>query len=222
MITLKEFMEVVDYKITEGSEYCWQCFGPNAYRLDSWNQEQEGHSVSIVFDTRTHVVYETSAYDYKRNRAYRLINPDYKFAHDDEASGRGVDINQAWDDVNYIDLDVDDDFIQKALAIVADEDYDTRVEVPLTLPDDSLFDLMKLAHEADMTLNQYVEQILRQAIEREELAKELDDIRIDEDGWDKIAEDHLDDDMRDEYDFSDGVRGAPAKMTAKKKKKGKK
>jgi hypothetical protein len=222
MITLKEFMEVVDYKITEGSEYCWQCFGPNAYRLDSWNQDQEGHSVSIVFDTRTHEVYETSAYDYKRNRAYRLINPDYKFAHDDEASGRGVDINQAWDDVNYIDLDVDDDFIQKALAIVADEDYDTRVEVPLTLPDDSLFDLMKLAHEADMTLNQYVEQILRQAIEREELAKELDDIRIDEDGWDKIAEDHWDDDMRDEYDFSQGVRGPVAKMTAKKKKKGKK
>jgi hypothetical protein len=218
MITLKEFMEVVDYKITEGSEYCWQCFGPNAYRLDSWNQDQEGHTVSIVFDTRTHVVYEATAYDYKRSRAYRLINPDFKFAHDDEASGRGVDINQAWDDVNYIDLDVDDDFIQKALAIVADEDYDTRVEVPLTLPDDSLFELMKLAHEADMTLNQYVEQILRQAINHEE-SKKLDD---DEDGWDKIAEDHWDDDMRDEYDFSDGVRGAPAKMTAKKKKKGKK
>jgi hypothetical protein len=218
MITLKEFMEVVDYKITEGSDYCWQCFGPNAYRLDSWNQDQEGHTVSIVFDTRTHVVYEATAYDYKRNRAYRLINPDFKFAHDDEASGRGVDINQAWDDVNYIDLDVDDDFIQKALAIVADEDYDTRVEVPLTLPDDSLFELMKLAHEADMTLNQYVEQILRQAINHEE-SKKLDD---DEDGWDKIAEDHWDDDMRDEYDFSDGVRGAPAKMTAKKKKKGKK
>ena len=211
-------MEVVDYKITEGSDYCWQCFGPNAYRLDSWNQDQEGHTVSIVFDTRTHVVYEATAYDYKRNRAYRLINPDFKFAHDDEASGRGVDINQAWDDVNYIDLDVDDDFIQKALAIVADEDYDTRVEVPLTLPDDSLFELMKLAHEADMTLNQYVEQILRQAINHEE-SKKLDD---DEDGWDKIAEDHWDDDMRDEYDFSDGVRGAPAKMTAKKKKKGKK
>jgi hypothetical protein len=177
--------------------------------LDSWNQDQEGHTVSIVFDTRTHVVYEATAYDYKRNRAYRLINPDFKFAHDDEASGRGVDINQAWDDVNYIDLDVDDDFIQKALAIIADEDYDTRVEVPLTLPDDSLFELMKLAHEADMTLNQYVEQILRQAIEREELARGLDNIRID-------------DDMRDEYDFSQGVRGPVAKMTAKKKKKDKK
>jgi hypothetical protein len=199
MITIKEFMEICDFKITEGSDYCWQCYGPNAYRLDSWNQDQEGHSVSIVFDTRTHVVYEASAYDYKRNRAYRLINSEYKQAHDDEAADHNVDINQAWDDVNYVDLEVDDDFIQKARAIVADEDYDTRVEVPLTLTDESLFELMKLAHQADMTLNQYVEQLLRQAIERKELVRQLDVIR-------------------DEYDFSNTVQDP----IVKKKKKGKK
>jgi hypothetical protein len=218
MITVKEFMEICDYKITEGSDYCWQCYGPHAYRLDSWNQDQEGHTVSIVFDTRTHVVYEASAYDYKRDRAYRLINPDYKFAHDDEAAGRGVDINQAWDDVNYIDLDVDDDFIQKALAIVADEDYDTRVEVPLTLPDDVLFELMKLAHERDVTLNQLVEEVLWTAIRAEE-AKQLDDI-FDNDGWDDIAEDHLDDNGDEMPSDIQDIK--PAAMKAKKKKKGKK
>jgi hypothetical protein len=164
MITLKHFMEVVDYKVTEGSDYCWQCYGPNAYRLDSWNQDQDGHSISIVFDTRTHVVYEANAYDYSRNRAYRLINPDYKFGHDDEAAGRGVNVNQAWDDVNYVDLETDEDFLEKSRAIVANEDYDTRVEVPLNLPNDQLFDLMKLAHEQDKTLNQLVEDILRNVI----------------------------------------------------------
>ncbi len=174
-------MEIVDYRITEGSDYCWQCFGPNAYRLDSWNQDQEGHTVSIVFDTRTQVVYEANAYDYKRKRAYRLINPDYKFAHDDEASGRDVDINQAWDDVNYVDLEADDDFIQKALAIVADEDYDTRVSVPVEFTDDELLIYMKMAHERDMTFNQFVEQALQAAI---------DEFK-----------------MRDEYDFSEGRRG---------------
>jgi hypothetical protein len=165
MITIKEFMEVCDYKITEGSDYCWECYGPNAYRLDSWNQEQEGHTVSMVFDTRTHVVYEANAYDYKKNRAYRLINPDYKFAHDDEASGRGVDINQAWDEVNYIDLDVDDDFIQKASAIVADEDYDTRVSVAVEFTDEELLTYMKMAHQRDMTFNQLVEEVLQAAID---------------------------------------------------------
>jgi hypothetical protein len=195
MITLKEFMEICDYKITEGSEYCWQCFGPTAYRLDSWNQDHEGHSVSIVFDTKTQVVYEVSAYDYRNNRAYRLINPDYKDAHDNEANGREVDINQAWDDVDYVDLDVDDDFIQKALAIVNEEDYDTRVSVPVDFTDEELLTYMKIAHERDITFNQLVEDALRAAIEEHE--------------------------MRDEYDFSDAERGPVEESikTIKKKKK---
>jgi hypothetical protein len=195
MITVKEFMEICDYKITEGSDYMWQCYGPDAYRLDSWNGEHDGHSVSIVFDTKTQEVYEASAYDYRLNRAYRLINPDYKFAHDDEASGRGVDINQAWDEVNYVDLDVDDDFIQKALAIVAGEDYDTRVSVPVDFTDEELLTYMKLAHDRDITFNQLVEQALREAIEEHK--------------------------MRDEYDFSDAERG-PVEESIKKIKKKKK
>jgi hypothetical protein len=204
MITLKDFMETVDYRITEGSDYCWQCFGSNAYTLDFWNQDQEGHSLSIIFDTRTHVVYEATACDYRQNRAYRLVNPDYRAQHDQEARDRDVDINEAWDDVNYVDLETDEDFLIKAQAIVrGDMDYDTRVEVPLTLPDDSLFHLMKLAHEADQTLNQYVENIIRQAIENEEFARDLDELRA-------------------EYDFSDAEVGRPATMTAKKRKKSKK
>jgi hypothetical protein len=168
MITVKEFMEIIEYRITEGSQYMWQCYGPHAYRLDSWSGDQDGHSISVVFDTQTQEVYETSAYDYRNNRAYRLINPDYKAGHDNEAVGRGVAANQAWDEVDYIDLDTDDDFIQKALSIVAGEDYDTRVDVPLRLDDDQLFELMKLAHEQDLTLNQLVENVLREAIAQHE------------------------------------------------------
>jgi hypothetical protein len=164
MITLKDFMETVDYKITEGSEYQWQCYGDRAYRLDSWNQDQNGHSVGIVFDTRTHVIYEASAYDYQRGRAYRLINPDFKLGHDDEAQSRGVDADQAWDDVKYIDLDVDEDFLAKARAIVSDEDYDTRIQVPVDFSDEELLTYMKLAHERDITFNQLVEEALREAI----------------------------------------------------------
>jgi hypothetical protein len=200
MITVKDFMEIVDFRITEGGDYCWQCYGPNAYILDSWNQDQDGHTVSIVFDTRSHVVYETCAYDYKHNRAYRLINPDYKSAHSEEARSRDVDFNQAWDDVNFVDLETDEDFLEKARSIVADEDYDTRVEVPLTLPDDQLFELMKLAHESDMTLNQYVEKILRQAIDSEGFLKNLEE-------------------MRDEYDFTDSEQGPVAESVKKIKKR---
>jgi hypothetical protein len=161
MITMKEWMELVDYRITEGSDYMWKCYGDNVYQLDSWNGEQDGHSFTITFDTRDQTVYEVQAHDYLHQRAYRMINEDFRKKNKKEAKRRDVNKDEAWDDVNYIDLEVDDDFIQKCLSIRESEDYDTRVEVPLTLPDDQLFDLMKMAHEADVSLNSFVEQVLR-------------------------------------------------------------
>jgi hypothetical protein len=199
MITVRDFMEVVDYRITEGGDYGWQCYGPTAYRLDSWDGDQNGHTVSIVFDTHTQVVYEATAYDYKNERAYRLFNPEFKEAFDQEALERGASANEAWDEVNYVDLETDDDFIQKALAIVAGEDYDTRVSIPLDLPEDVLFELMRQAHEKDITFNQHVENIVREACERI-LANNKNDF-----------EEFFEDDF-EEYK-------TPAKMKAKKKKK---
>jgi len=178
MLTLKEWMEIADYKITEGCDYGWQCYGPNAYQLDSWNGEQDGHSFCIIFDTRDQTVYEVQAHDYVHQRAYRMVNPDFQKKIKKEARKREIDNDQAWDDVNYTDLEVDDDFIQKCLSIKAGEDYDTRVSVPLELGDDEMFQLMKMAHEQDLTLNQLVEQLLRRVIEEEELRREFDELSL--------------------------------------------
>ena len=113
-------------------------------------------------------MYEAEVCDYTHNRAYRIINPGFVKAYEKEAKQRIVDLNQAWDDVKFVDLDVVEDWLEKAQAIVAGEDYDTRVQMPLTLDNDQLFDLMKLAHERDVTLNQLVETVLREHIERHE------------------------------------------------------
>ena len=166
MITLKEWMEIVDYRITEGSDYCWHCYGNDVHMLDSWNGEQDGHSFTVIFDTKTQVVYEVQAHDYVHNRAYRMINPDFQKKNKKEAKKRDIDKNNAWDDVDYVDIEVDDDFFQKCLAIKAGEDYDTRVSVPMDFSDEELLQYMKLAHEQDITFNQLVEQALREAIDR--------------------------------------------------------
>ena len=165
MLTLKEWMEITDYKITEGSDYCWQCYGHNAYSLDSWNGEQDGHSFTIIFDTKTQEVYEVQAHDYVHQRAYRMINPDFQKKNKKEARKREINRDQAWDNVDYIDLEVDDDFIQKCLSIRAGEDYDTRVSMPVDFTDEELLKYMKMAHERDMTFNQFIEEALRAAIE---------------------------------------------------------
>jgi len=152
MLTLKEWMELVDYKITEGSDYFTNI--PGLYSLSSWNEQQDGFSIAVVFDPKDNQrVYMVEACDYARNRAYRLVD-----------SALEVD-NQAWDDNEWTTLESDDDFIQKAMAIKAGEEYDTRVSVPLDLEDGLLFELMKLAHERDITLNQMVEEILREVID---------------------------------------------------------
>ena len=173
MITLKEWMEIVDYRITEGSDYCWQCFGNDAYSLDSWNGEQDGYSFSVTFDTKTQEVYQAEAHDFKNSRAYRMINPDFKQAYNDEF-GRSfvLDGDVAWDDVNFTDLEVDDDFIQKCLGIKSGENYDTRVSVPLEFSDAELLTYMKLAHERDMKFNDFVEEALRVAI-KEHLGEDV-------------------------------------------------
>jgi len=154
MLTLKEFMELVDYKITEGSDHFVNV--PGLYMLTCWNGKQDGYSFDIAFDPDDNQrVYLVEANDFKNNRAYRLIDP-------------ALDVDkQAWDEVDYVDLETDDDFIQKALAIKAGEAYDTRVSIPLDLDDELLFELMTKAHAQDITLNHMVELILREVIEKE-------------------------------------------------------
>ena len=164
MISMQEFMEVVEYRITEGSEYTWNCFpiGSKPYSLSAWNGEHDGWSFNIIFDTVKQTVFIVEACDYKNNRAYRLINPDYKTDYEEYAKRNDSEhANQAWDSVDFVDLEEDDDWIQKALAIRAGEDYDTRVSIPLDLDKESLFSLMQMAHERDITLNQMIEEILR-------------------------------------------------------------
>jgi hypothetical protein len=157
MITLKEWLELVDYKITEGSEY-YTDYGDDVYLLCSWNGKHDdgGFSSNIAFSTKTQEVFEICVHDYQRNRAYRLINSDYQDVNTD---------NTAWDGVDYIDLDVDDDFMQKHIAIFEGEDYDTRVVMSLDLPEDLINKLMRMAHEEDITFNQLIEKILKEYID---------------------------------------------------------
>jgi len=169
MISLREWMEMVDYRVTEGSNYGWQCYGANAYTLDSWDGEQDGASFSIIFDTKTQVVYEVQAHDYTNQRAYRRINPDYLEAYTQEASQRDSWMSQAWDDVDYVDLETDDDWLEKAEAIFLHEDYDTRVQVPVDFSDEDLLQYMKMAHDMDITFNEFVERALIKAIEDHKL-----------------------------------------------------
>ena len=164
MITIKQWMETVNYRISEGSNYLWSCYGPSAYTLDAVPSGTADRSTSMVFDTVTQTVYEVCVFDYICNKAYRLVNPMYEQALQHEARERGVDISSAWDNVQFVDLICDEDFIEKCSAIMNESAYDTRVQVPVDIPRDELHKLMLIAHERDITLNQLVESAIEQAL----------------------------------------------------------
>jgi len=154
MITLKQFMETVNYRISEGGD--WYGFAPGAYSLDSWDGDQDGHSLCVIFNTQDQTVYSVQACDYKNSRAYRYTHPDHR---------KDLD-KQAWDDVEWTDLEDETDWLEKAQAIVAGRDYDTRVSIPLELGEVEMFRLMSMAHEQDITLNQLVAKIIQQVVDK--------------------------------------------------------
>jgi len=168
MITMQQWMELVDYKITEGNDYCWECYGPNAYDLSSWNgvHGKGGYSFNIIFSTKTQKVYEVTVCDYTNDRAYRMIAENKRDKHHEESIARGINLNEAWDDIEYVELDVDADFIEKAQAIKAGIDYDTRVMVNLELPNDIIVQAALAAHERDITLNDYINLALAELVNK--------------------------------------------------------
>ena len=166
-VTLKDYMEVVDYQVDEPWKYCWDCYGTTAFGLDAGSfddYKDREYTISLVFDLVDQTVYEMTAYDYDNDRAYRYINPDYVEAHNAEAERKGLDANRAWENTDYVTLEMPEDIIEKARAIARGEEYDTRVTIGLDLEESEIFHLMTLAHENDMSLNDFVENVVREFI----------------------------------------------------------
>jgi hypothetical protein len=166
---LREVNEALDHRITGGSEYQWNCY-PEARYLDF---ESDYAYVTVLFNTITQEVYEADL-SIKReawgkdSAPYRWFNPDYYEAYLSEAKQKNIDPNQAWDDVKWIILETEEDFLEKATAIFNGEKWDTRIQVPLDLDDSLLLKLMLESHKRDITLNQMVEEILRNMIAKYE------------------------------------------------------
>ena len=169
MITIQNFIESVDYKITGGGAHGWNCFGSNARWLDC---EDRDYSAAIVFDSINQTVYVAELCDFVNQRAYRWVNPEFKTAYMDEAKARNVSQDQAWDDVSYYDLDIEEDWLEKAKAISNKNfNYDTRVMINVEFDDSDLLKYMKLAHERDITFNQLIEEAIKEAIQLHKISE---------------------------------------------------
>lgn len=183
MITLKDFMEVTNYQYTESAQYQWKCFGDTAQSIDYWNRDDDGFTISITHDLMSSTVYVMEVFDYNKDneRAWRWINPNFVDSYYNDAKSRSLDPDEAYDGVKFIDCD--EKAIMKEARKLMDPDNKTVHNCNISgepnkddSEDDSLveldlknYEILSLAleaHRRDITLNQMVELVLMDAIQR--------------------------------------------------------
>lgn len=163
---LQDFMKAFDYRIVGGSEYQWETFGDNARWLDFESEYANG---SVIYDCKNQTVYQAEVCANSgpgENKPYRWTNPAYKDSYIQECSQKNIVFNCAWDDIHFTDLELVEDFFEKANAIFNGESYDDRVIVPLDLDNDTILQLALMAHKRDVTINKMVEIVLQTAIDK--------------------------------------------------------
>jgi hypothetical protein len=167
MNILQQFLDAIQYRINDAWEHQWSSYeGAQVLGCDN-----EFATMSVAFKREDQTVIEitvASGLDANEQAAYRWINPDYRDAIMAEATKRGVNRSEAYEGLDYIDLEVVDDILEKGVAMLANEKFDPRVIIPLDLDDDQLLVLFKLAHERDITFNQLLCDIIQKAVDESE------------------------------------------------------
>lgn len=106
---LQGFLKAIKYKITDGFEYQWKCFGSNAFCVgrELSRNNQYIYSASCVFDTKTQQLYEVTFWDYKKEETFRWIKKSFLKSYKSECRKRNISFNNSLDDKKYTDVSYD-------------------------------------------------------------------------------------------------------------------
>ena len=164
---IDELLRVAKYQIVDSTPYEWECFGSNARFLDL-DTPASKMNIVCIFDTETEELYSLELYDYAQEHFYRWIAEDSLNAVIAEHANRGFDFTTAFDDQTYTDV-ILEDIVEKITDIYAGREYDTRIMVPVNLPDNALDLLEEIAAAHAITLDELTDSILRDAIEQQKV-----------------------------------------------------
>jgi hypothetical protein len=88
MFTIDDYLELISYRISDGSKYWWDCYGGHAYFYNYINQNND--EIEIIFDTVTKMVYEASIFTGKE---YKYFNPGYEDRYITETQVRNIEVD---------------------------------------------------------------------------------------------------------------------------------
>jgi len=98
---LSEVLEAGKHKITEDSEYGWNCFH-NARTLDILLSGDRNNLVSVVYSTLTFDVFVVEVC--YNDLAYRWVNQTVESAYKAECAWRNIDYKFAYDDTEFTNI----------------------------------------------------------------------------------------------------------------------
>lgn len=104
---LNDIITAAGARVSGGSEYMWECYGPDANYIEFRDTDGQPYAHAI-YDTKNYIVYEAHIEVPGQNQAFRWLNPITKHVYYTEAERRGIDPNSAWDDVGYIHVDTEE------------------------------------------------------------------------------------------------------------------
>lgn len=93
--TVFDYLEMIKFKIFDGSKYNWKCYGSSAccYSHVTYDSSQDfEYEFCAVFDTLTKVVYELSLH--VDRSTYLWIHPSYKEAYLSELKEKEASLNE--------------------------------------------------------------------------------------------------------------------------------
>jgi len=108
-----KLIDVIDAaggRCSGGDPYMWHCYGEHANYMEFRTVAGQGYS-HCIYDTKTYMVYEVHAEIPEKDQAFRWLNPKTKDAYLQEATQRKVNPNEAWDEVEYINIDEYDEML---------------------------------------------------------------------------------------------------------------
>jgi len=120
-MNLHEIMIAASSRVCGGTEYQWQCYGPDARYIDFCDTDGLEYC-SVVFDTKTQTVYELAVVIPGHDQAFIWRHPDFETAYQSECRTRSIEPNTAWDDVMY--EVVDDKTILEYVKDIGETYYD--------------------------------------------------------------------------------------------------
>jgi len=104
-ISVKDFVAAVGFKLDCGYEYGWNCYGDNSCGI-GWEGSDGSYSsdsAGIVYDSKTHIVYEAQVWDVKNGLIRRWIRPGFASKHHRESRALGLDPAVAIDKTKFVE-----------------------------------------------------------------------------------------------------------------------